>query len=240
MYDAFFEQRRIIDTTRPKQPLPENATAEQLAAWRTDNGVPLEAKDYLEKLPNGLIIGDEDRPIFESFAAELHAENAPPNIAHAAVRWYNNFVEQQQAATAELDRANVANTTQALKTEWGADFQANSNIRKNFIESLPDTVKQGFLSARLPDGSLLGEHAEMSQWLVGMALERDPMATIPPGSGIGPGGKTVEDRIGEINKMMGDRGSDYYKGARGEDGKTVVEREYLKLLDIQIKRQAKA
>lgn len=238
--DSWFELRKTVDTTRPKQPLPENATPEQLAAWRADNGIPNEPKGYLEKLPDGLVIGAEDLPIFESFAAELHAQNIPPQAAHAAIKWYNNFVEQQQAHTAEMDRTNAAATSEALRTEWGPDYQANVNARKAFIDSLPERVRDGFLTARLPDGTLLGEYPEMSQWLVGMAAEMNPMATIPPGSGIGTGGKTVEDRIAEIGQHIGNFGSPYYKGPKDANGRTAMEAEYMKLLEIQEKRQAKA
>lgn len=226
------EQDVLISSGQIKKPLPANATPEQIAAYRAENGIPESADKYFENLPDGLVIGKDDLPIFQDFANTLLAKNLPPSAAHAAIEWYNSWQEKNQAVIFEADKQNAIKTEDALRQEWGADYRANVNLRSAFLDSAPPLVKDAFLKARLPDGSLLGEHADMSRWLVSMAREINPVASIPPSSGIGAG-KSVGDRIGEINKMMGDKNSAYWKGERGPDNKTALEREYLQLLEVQ-------
>lgn len=229
---SWFDLRKTVDTTRPKAPLPDNATPEQLAAWRADNGIPLEPAGYFEKLPDGLVIGADDKPLFDSFAAELHAANLPPIAAHTAIKWYNDFAEKQAAMIATLDAENLERTQAELRAEYGRDYDAHLNKHEAFLEALPADLKDRFLGARAQDGTLLYQTPEMYRWMLGIALQDDPMSSIPPGSGIGQGGKTAEDRIAEIRPLMANDSSAYWKGPKGADGKTDLEREYLQLQDF--------
>ena len=234
--ESWFELRKTVDTTRPKSALPDKATPEQLAAYRAENGIPDAPEKYLENLPDGLVIGEQDAPIFKDFAETLLAKNLPPAAAHAAIEWYNNWQEKMEAAAAEADLVNGTRTEDILRQEWGNDYRVNVNLRKSFLDSAPEKVRDAFERAKLPDGTLLGQYPDMSRWLVGMAREINPVATIPPGSSVGAG-KSIDDRLSEIKPMMGNRNSPYWKGELGADGKTSLEREYGQLLDVQIANQ---
>lgn len=233
LVDKVREQDRLISSGQLRRPLPDNATAEQVAAWRKDNGIPEKPDGYFEKLPDGLVIGETDKPIVEQFAAALHGANAPPAAVHAAVKWYNEWQEQAAAAISTQDANNAKATEAALKQEWGGDYETNVNVRASFLNTMPEEVREAWKTARLPDGTLLGERPELSRWLVSLARDIDPVASIPPGSGIGPGGKTVDGRISEIAQMMKNKNSAYWKGPKNARGKTEVEAEYLRLLEVK-------
>jgi hypothetical protein len=191
---------------------PKDATPEQMNQWRTENGLPTEAKGYLEKLPDGLVIGEADKPIFESLMGDLHKINAEPKVAHAIATWYNDFNQKQEAAIAAADVANAAATAETLKTEWGADYTANTNLRAQILATAPAEVQEAFTTARLADGTLLGEHPHISRWLVQMQREINPLATLMPNGIDGP--KAVADEISSIEKLMGNNYSEYWQGPK--------------------------
>lgn len=213
---------------------PKDATPEQLAAWRTENGLPAEAKGYLENLPEGLVIGDDDKPIFEDFVQSLHKVNADPKIAHEAIRWYNDFQQKQVAAVAQADAQNARATEAALREEWGPDYEANVNLRAQILSSAPAEVQDAFKTARLADGSLLGEHPHISRWLVAMQREINPLATLMPNA-IGTA-QQLESRLAELTKLMGNDNSDYWRGPKSD----ALQKEYRDLLVAQERMKSKA
>jgi len=237
--DAYFAAQRRISEGGLKPVLPENATPEQLTAWRKENGIPEKATDYLANLPDGLVIGEGDKPLFESFVTELHKVNADPKVAHAAVAWYNKFAEDQQAVQREADTTYAAQTEDALRGEWGADYRVNQAIRTTFLNRLPEGIKDVFLNSRMPDGRALGDHPDLSKWLVGMERELNPTATLSGGA-MGGDTKALESRKAEIEKLQGNQHSEYWKGTKGPDGKTKLEAEYDNILRIQEKLKARA
>lgn len=233
--DAYFAAQKRISEGGLKQSLPEKPTPEQLTAWRKENGVPEKAEDYLANLPEGLVIGEADKPIFESFVKSLHEVNADPKTAHAAVAWYNKFQEEQQGAQREADTAYARETEDALRTEWGADYRVNQAIRTTFLNRLPEGIKDVFLSSRMPDGRALGDHPDLSKWLVGMERELNPTATLSGGA-MGGDTKSVDTRIAEIEKLMGNQYSEYWKGSNAPK----IQAEYDQLLGMRTKLRARA
>jgi hypothetical protein len=213
---------------------PANATPEQLTQWRTENGLPVEAKGYLESLPDGLVIGDDDRPIFEDFVSSLHKINADPKVAHAAVAWYNDFQQKQEAAIAQADTANAAATQATLKQEWGPDYPVNVYLRAQILSTAPAEVQEALKTARLEDGTLLGEHPHISRWLVAMQREINPTATIIP-AGI-DAAKSLETEIAGLKTLMAKPGSEYYKGPKS----AAHQARYRELITAQQKLQSRA
>jgi hypothetical protein len=189
---------------------PKDATPEQLTQWRADNGLPAEPKGYLENLPNGLVIGDDDRPIFEDFVSSLHEIDAPPAIAHKAVEWYNKWQEKQKADLAAGDAEQAAATDAALKQEFGRDYQTNVNLRANLLASAPAAVQEAFKTARGADGKLLGDNADLTRWLVAIARDVNPIASIMPGGAASLA--TAQTEFAELSKLQGDQKSRYWVG----------------------------
>jgi hypothetical protein len=206
--DALFAARQRIDAGDALKPLPENATPEQVAAYRAQHGIPEKPEAYFEKLPQGLVIGDEDKPIFESFAKELHALNAPPAIAHAAVKWYAEFQETQQAEAAEAAAAAHAATEDKLRAEWGGEYRANINHISAFIEKAPPVVAAALRNAQTPEGLAIFNVPEVVQWFAQQARELDPIGAIVPAGGGAPGA-TIETEIADIEKFMRTNRTEY-------------------------------
>lgn len=235
LWESYQAAYQKIRSGELKAPLPDNATAEQLAAFRQERGIPEKPEGYLEKLPDGLVIGEIDKPIFESFVKELHAVNADPKVAHAAVAWYNKFQEEQAAKTAESDAGHRTETEDALRAEWGADYRANVNHLKAFLESAPEGIADQIANARDSEGRALLNSPAVTRWLVQMAREINPSHTIVPGTG-GNQAATIETEILSIQKLMGNQNSEYWKGPGAEK----MQARYRDLLDAQERLKARA
>lgn len=226
---AHLEAVNKIRSGEFSKPLPKDATAEQVAEWRKGNGIPDKPEGYFEQLPNGLVIGEDDKPLFDGFAAALHELNAPPALIHKTVEWYYGMQDQQVQAQQVADNESRSKLEGALKTAWGNDFRANANVYQSFIASAPKEVHEALTSARDVDGNFVLYRPEVVSWLVGLARESNPEAYILPNSGDG-GINSIQGEIDQIEKFMRETPTAYYKDQAKQD-------RLLKLYDARIKLQ---
>lgn len=230
--DAMIAAQNRISSGELRSQLPATPTPEQVAEYRQQNGIPEKPDGYFEKLPDGLVIGDDDKPMFESFAKGLHALNAPPQIAQYAVKWYNDFQEEQAARVSENDLSQKATAEDSLRAEWGTDYRANISHITNFLRSAPEGVADLVTNARGADGRAILNDPKVVQWFASVAREMNPVGTIV---GSGDSMKTVENRMGELTKMMGNQSSEYWKGPTAEK----LQAEFRDLVDAQNRLKAR-
>lgn len=230
--DALIAAQNKISAGELKRPLPDNPSAEELNAWRKDNGIPETHEGYLQNLPNGLVIGEDDKPILDSFLKSIHELNADPKLAHKAIEWYSNFQEEQQAQRQEQDNADLQAAEDALRAEMGADYRANINHIQSFLSSAPQGVNEMLANARTGDGKALFNIPEFVNWMAGLAREVNPAGVIVSGTGNSSG---IVDELATIEKMMGNKGSDYWKGPRSEG----LQARYRELITAQERMKAR-
>lgn len=207
---SFNEAQATIRSGAHKQAgvLGENPTDEEVATYRKENGIPETAKGYLENLPEGLVFGEADEGILNSFLERSHAANSDPAAVQNVLDWYaNELVPQQQEAQQEADTATRAQSIETLREEWGVDYRSNLNSGLNFLKSTAPTLDDGtssadlILGARLADGSLAGDNPAFIKWLSGIAHEANPAGFIAPGSGLTQE-QSVTNEIAEIEGLM--------------------------------------
>ena len=182
--------------------LPENPTDEELAAFRKEQGIPETAEGYLEALPDGLVLGDDDKPVVTEIVAALHGANAPKALVDTMLSTYFDIVERQ-AAEAERVDADAKNTSDvALRDEWGGDYKRNMNVVAGYMETLPVAVRDALQSARGPDGVTIGNNADIIKWVASLAFQNNPLASVTPATGAAAI-NMVEDEIKSIESKMG-------------------------------------
>lgn len=191
--------------------LPENPTDDEVAAYRKERGIPDKPEGYLEKLPSGLVVGDDDRPFVDTFLTQMHGVNADPATVNAALDAYYGIVEEQAAAEATVANEAKNQSIEALREEWGGDYKRNLNAMHGFLDTLPEGVAAAFREGKGADGVPLGYNAEVLKWLTSLALDANPLATVVPGAG-GQQASALADEIASLEAKMGDRNSDYWKG----------------------------
>lgn len=228
---AHMEARSQLAKGFEKPSLPENATDDDKKAFRESLGIPVEAKGYLENLPDDLVIGEEDAPIVEGFLETLHEANADPAVAHTAIRWYNDFVEKEQEAMADLDNTQFKETEDALREAWGNEYRANVNIVGALLGStFGDEAADILRNARGPDGRALMNNPEIMAGLAQMARTVDPLVTIIPND-TKDSAQALNDEIASIEKFMKEKRSEYNKDEN-------MQARLRELYDIRTKHQA--
>lgn len=183
------------------KPLSDNPTDEEIAAHRKATGVPEAADGYLQSLPDGLVVGDDDKPFVEKFLTNMHASNAPPAMVNAALETYYSIVEEQVAAQAEAEHAAQQAGVEDLRTEWGPDYRRNLNAMHAHLDTLPEAVANAFRFGKGADGLPLGYNPAVLKWLAAQALEANPLSTVVPGAGANQAG-AIADEIAKIETAM--------------------------------------
>lgn len=191
--------------------LPKNATEEQIATWREENGIPAAPDKYDLKLADGLVIGADDRPLIDNLLKSMHKVNAPASIASEVVNFYYAEVERTEAARHEKDTVAARTASDALHAEWGAEFRPNMNMIEGLLDTAPAGVKDLIKFGRLSDGTPIMAHPDSIRWLNNMAREINPVTTVVPNAGSNISG-AIDDEIKKHEKNMGaPKGSADYK-----------------------------
>lgn len=193
--------------------LGKDATPEQVTEYRKANGIPLEPKGYFENLPDGLVIGKEDQPIFDRYAKLMHDANASPALMHAFAKQYYADTEADSVALADVNKKDATAATAALKKQWGSDYTANMSAISNMLEGAGKGMKDLFLAGTLANGKSIGNSPELMMLLGELALLKNPLAHVIPSAGEGDM-KSLESEIANIKKLMADRQSDYWRGPK--------------------------
>ena len=230
--DGLRAAQQRIRTGELAKPLPDGANEQEIAAYRKDRGIPEKPDGYLENLPNGLVLGEDDKPVFGSFAEVMHKMNADPKLVHASIEWYNKFAEEQEAKVAEGDLTAKQQVEDALRTKWGPDYRANVNAMQGYLDTLPAGVADMLRSARLDDGAALFNSPEFVEFFVGLAREFNPVLAVMGGDGR-PLGKGIEDEIASIEKLMRENRPAYNRDEK-------LQARYRVLLDARIKQQERS
>lgn len=213
---AFREQKATISSGNLSPKPDDNATPEDLAAFREANGIPKEATGYLENLPEGLVLGEEDKEIFEDFAGAMHEMNVEPSVMHKVIDWYNGFAEDQQDAMAEIDHAHHQETEDALRAEWGTDYRANINLVGSLIETtFGEENASAILNARDAEGRALMNIPGVLEGLASIQRKINPVTQLAPATGRTPD-QTLEDEIAELEKFMKEDREKYNKDEKSQ------------------------
>jgi hypothetical protein len=227
--DALFSAQQKIRSGDLKAALPKDATPEQRAAYRAENEIPEKPEGYLDKLPEGLKVVDDDKPIIEPYLKVFHDENVSPALAHKLLTVRNAEHERMIEARVTADESLKTATEDKLRGEWGNDYRANINSIHGMLDGAPPEVSEAILQARTPDGNPLVGTPEVVRWLAQLSRELNPFGTIVPATGGTLDGKGVEDRIAQIEGLMGDRNSTYWKGPMADK----TQKEYRDLIDAR-------
>lgn len=208
---AHHEAVKKISAGEFAKPLPKDAKPEQIAEWRKANGIPEKPDQYFEKLPNGRVIGTEDKPLFDSLAARLHARNAPPDLVHEIVDfYYADIVDKETTSLADADKKEAQDFEDAMRKAWGDDYRSNFNHLNNWMEGLPDGVKKA-LDGFGADGRKLKNNPDVMQWMAGLAREFNPAGFVTPG-GNESVMQSIDQELAKLTQMSADQHSEYWKG----------------------------
>lgn len=246
VWKSYTELERRMSSGELKPTLPKDPLPEELVAFRKELGIPDKAEDYLKgvKLAEGLVIGEDDKPIINGFLKAAHASNYTPAHVQGAIEWYYQNKEAQAVAQQDRDLTVARDTQDKLRIDWpGVEYRANVNALHSLLDQAPPIVmadgtkvpfKDQFLNARLPDGTPLGSSVSALKWVASLSREINPAATVVPGVGAQQV-QAIDDEITKLKSLMGDRRSEYWKGPKA-DGH---QKRYRELLEAKEKMAAR-
>lgn len=187
---------QIKADTRPE----ESAGPEALAAWREERGVPDTPDGYEMKAPEGVILGENDKAIFDGMREHFHNNDMSADQANGLVESWLASNEAMRTAAEQKQQQQLTDAKSALRDTWGSDYKANIGILDNLLGQMPDETRQLFEYGTLADGSPLTSNAAIVSWLVQKEREANPVATsVPTGAGTI---QTVNDEIKQLESRM--------------------------------------
>jgi hypothetical protein len=212
VYNSWKALQSKLSSGELKSTLPKDAKPEDVAKWRTENGIPEKHTDY--KMPDGVVVGDADKPLIDLFLQDMHGKNASPEMVQTAVASYYKIQEQQAAAIAEADVSHKDEMENTLRAEWGAEYRGNVNAITSMLSTAPGGIKDKILSARMADGRAIMNDPDVLRWFATTSRELNPVATVVPSGGDQMG--AITDELAGIEKLMGNRSSEYWKGPKAD------------------------
>jgi len=227
MFQKLLHQDKMISSGQLKKPLPENPSPEEIAAYRTENGIPESHDKYDLTLSDGMMIGEADKPIVDSVLKALHDANAPQSLVTTMLNTYFANQVEQIAQRDTMDNDFKAETTAALRAEWGGDYTPNLNSIVNLIAQAPQESQDLIKNARMPDGRPLMSDPGTLRWLATLSRQINPIPTMVPGAS-NPS-MAIADELTKLKDMMGDQKSEYWKGPNANAN----QKRYRELLEAQ-------
>jgi hypothetical protein len=207
---SWLERNRQIESGVYKKSLSENPTPEELSAYRKEIGIPEKAEEYPVEPPKGVTVSEADKPVLDAFKKFAHENAIEPKVAQNLANWYfaNRELELQDLHES-ADQA-LQDRIVELRTEWpGNEYTQNVTLGNNFIAEVMGEKGPELAGVMLADGTKLGSHPLF------VRLAAQAARTYSAGSlDLGGGGDAAggEARIAELQKLMRDDRSDYWKG----------------------------
>lgn len=231
---AFRQKMDAGEIARAKPEGDPNDPAHQQAMneWRAQAGVPEKPDGYLDKVPDGIVFGEADKPMLDGFLKDMHAKDVPPAYVHESLRWYKANEERVINERAVSDRQHRATAEDEMRAEWGPDYRGHMQLVHTVVANeewggSQDLATQLY-SARLADGTPLGDHPAFLRWAASLGRDLGLHHTV-----VGAGGSPQAGaaRKAELDKLMSDSRSEYWQGPTSEK----LKGEYRQILEAEEK-----
>lgn len=225
---AGWEAQQKIRSGDYSRNLPDNATPEQIAAWRKEAGLPESEADYALDL-NGIVPAEADQPLLDNFKSFSFKNNLPPKLANNMVSWFFEQQERAQIAQQYADDESKINAGIELKGEWKDNYTPYMNKVRNFLaKTFPEGMGDLILGARMADGSLVGSNPKAIKGLLAAAHESIKDAPVMPS------GSQKASAASELEQIQALMRTDYQK-YRSDERMVARHRE---LLEAQTRMRA--
>lgn len=172
-------------------PLPDqHATEDEKRAFFQQLGLPTAMEQYELSAPEDAAFEDG---FLSQFKETAYKANILPDQASELLKWYS------EANSAAMDKAvtdqqtKVAEELQALKNEWGRDYDNNLELGKSVLRALNNDGVNSWLRESGLDNSTMMIKL-MTQ--IGHLMKED--GVIDVGNSAGPSSKDLQSRISEL------------------------------------------
>lgn len=231
---ALLAAEQKIRSGEYKKALGEDATDEEKAQWRKDNGIPEKPEDYKVADVEGRKWDEADKPVINTFLKQLHGANASQAVIDKMLATYAQVTTAQKEAAAEKDRADDLAIRDHLRDTLGNDFTPTRKLMARALgdpELMPSGLGAMLKDARTADGTRLVNTTAFADWLANFAVDNYGAGSMITGEG----DATLNSREEELVKMMRSN-IDEYQNGRNAKGQTFA----TELYEIRQKKAASA
>lgn len=226
---ALVEAKNKIRSMDVRTPFPDEGSDKDKNKWRKDNGIPKEAAGYFDKLPDGLVIAEEDKQGMDNFAEAMHAVHAPPVITHAGFGAWYKHVDTVLADRAERDKKNERDHGDQHDENYGRDSRGTANRLSDLYNGAGEGVMDAVLDARMANDMKVRDFFGFTKFMAETLYKANPLVTVP-GLGGGDPVAALDDEITAIEK-------DIKNDNRAYRADKVKQARYLTLLEARDKRK---
>ncbi len=205
MAKAVSDLRR--ETATRIKPLGENASPEDVAAYRKQTGVPLSADGYAFDMPQGVEPSEADTAFQSEMAKAMHGANVTGGQAKALGAAFNDYVARQQADTDAVSAVAREQGVAVLKREFGGDYDRNIEYARRAALDFGSESFVEFLETKIVDGAPLGDHPAFIKAFarIGRGAGEAPIDIETPAGDSATLDERIRAKRGEIQQAL-DRG----------------------------------
>lgn len=194
----------------------EDASPEEVAAWREAQGIPKDASGYKLPTVSGHEWNDADKAAVGRLQDRLHGANGSQKVFDEVMGFYVDIVREAREAQVTNDIAAKEAHEDARRAEYGGRYKAQNNLVNRLMkdpEAMPSGVAKALVNARHPEtGVLLKHDKEFTRWLDDMAIARYGEGGLVTGEEVA----AFNNREAELVKMMREDPAQYEKTGRAE------------------------
>lgn len=207
-----------------------------MAEYRKANGIPEKADGYWDAMKDVKLEG-VDKDIVAPYLPIMHELNLRPDQVAKLVTFrqaeQDRMVDERIAADSTLRQQ----TEDALRGEWGSGYRQNVEAMRSFITTRFGDAADALMNARTPDGSPLLGNTTVLRSLLQMAMDLNGgVPTITLADGKMADGAGVDARMKEIEGLMKDLSSKYWKGSEAN----ALQAEYRQLIEYRERNASRA
>lgn len=201
---AYLAQSKLVGADKGRVALipKDDAKPEEVAAFYTQLGRPAEATGYkLPDRPDGKPYSDADKAFQAQLLPILHKGNlTQAQLAAIAPEWDGLVASMGAAHDAGL-KADMDKSAAALRTQWGADYDAKVGLATDALKHYSAELKLGDQVLKELDATKLGNNPGLVTLLshIGAQLKED--GVLGKQSGGAAGDVSPEAAVGKIKEL---------------------------------------
>ncbi len=201
VYKSYRELEKMKSSFTPPPKAPgEDGTDEDWAAYRESIGVPADPTGYDLNFDDGTAIGDDVMPHVEGYLKYAHENNMTPDQVKSNLKFFMDDIVQEQERLSVANQEAKINGKAELKAEWGAEYQSNLNSIQSLFTDAPEGVMESLMGAAGSDGLKITNNPDTIRWMVGLANQINPTASLLPAGANDEAGINAE--LEKLTAMM--------------------------------------
>lgn len=177
----------------------EDAKPEDIAKFHKALGVPDSPSDYKFNIPEGREATDADTAFHGKLAEIFHKSGIPAAAAGQLNELWNELTVQAEEAQATADKKLVEETSSALQTKWGTDFERNKNLASRAAKYLSGDSFEALQQLEMKDGRFFLDSPIAMEMLAkaGAEMDEDGFQKMDP-----EGAASIQSEINTLNQEL--------------------------------------